>query len=165
MADGGPVGALGAAAPLAALWRSVYQKAAQAAETRMGALLEEHRLGQHGRRAVVVVLSGAGGALGAGTYCDFELPWAYHLEGWALYADTAGSVVVDLLAPVPPAAWPAVTSVCGGAPPTLAGAQQARSEALAGWTTPLARGSVLRVAVTSASTVQLVTLTLFLRAL
>lgn len=154
-----------AVAPLRDLWRSVYRKAAELAEARTGALLDEHRFAQHGRRALCVVLDGGGADLTTGPKCDVELPWAYALEGWALYADAAGSAVVDLQAPLPPAAWPTVVTVCGATPPTLAAAAQARSEDVAGWRTALPRGTVLRVDVLTATTVRRVTLTLFVRAL
>ena len=146
------------------MWRSVYRKAAEAAEARLQALLSEHVYQLHGRRAVAVVMSGGGSALAAGTQCDLEAPWAYVIEGWALYADASGSCVVDLRTAASYAAFPTVASICASAKPTLAAAQKATDSTLTGWTTALPRGTVLRVVVESASTVTLVSLTLFLRA-
>ena len=65
----------------------------------------------------------AGEALAAGDGCDVELPWAYVVEGWALYADQSGSAVLDLRTATY-ATFPTLTSICGGAKPTLSGAQK-----------------------------------------
>ena len=148
----------------ARLWRNVYRKAAEAAEARLQALLAEHVYHLHGRRGLAIVLDGGGVALTAGARADLELPWAYLVEGWALYADQAGSVVVDLRASASYAAFPAATSICAGARPSLTDAQKATDTALPGWTTALPRGTVLRVLVESAETLTLATLTLYLRA-
>ena len=173
-------GVPGAGALLAEMWRGVYQKAAAVAEAGARALLAEHVYRQHGRRAVSVVLDGGGLPLTAGTRCDLELPWAYVVEGWALYAGgppfdpvlppETWSLVLDLLVAGDFAAFPDFVSITGGAPPALdlAGAfpDKARAESvqLDGWAVALPRGRVLRVAVVSAETVSLATLTLFLRA-
>jgi len=158
-----PGGGVSAAA-LVGMWRSVYRKAAEAAEARLQALLAQHVGERHGRRAVAVVIDGGGEPLQPGLRCDLELPWAYAVEGWALYADQPGDVVVDLLLAPTLADFPGTASICGGAPPTLAGGQQAHHEGLAGWTTALPRGSILRVVVASATDLTLVTLTLLVRA-
>jgi hypothetical protein len=163
---GAGVGALG---PLQAMWRGVYRKAAEAAEAVVATLLERHVYHLHGRRAVTVVLDGGGAALATGEKCDLELPWAYVLEAWALYADQAGDLVVDLQRGAGLATYPGdLASLCAGdgaLKPTLSAAAAARSEDLTGWTPALPRGCVLRVAVQSAATVRLVTLTLHLRAI
>jgi hypothetical protein len=149
---------------LRTLWRTVYRKAADAAEDRMSDLLNEHRYRQHGRRAVAIILDGGGQALTPGEKCDLELPWAYQLEAWALYAAQAGSLVVDLRTATGIAAYPAVASICGPTPPTLTNAQKARSEDLSAWTTVgLPQGTILRATITSAATITLATLTLHLR--
>jgi hypothetical protein len=145
------------------LWRTVYQKAADAAEGRTRALLNAHRYRLHGREALAIVLDGGGQALTTGEKCDLELPWAYQLEAWALYADQVGSLVVDLQTAASISAYPTTASICGGSPPTLTGAQAARSEDVGAWTQGLPQGTVLRVRVNSAATVTLATLTLHLR--
>jgi len=155
---------------LTALWRSVYRKAADAAELRVQALLGDHVQQRHGRRAVAVVLDGGGATLTVGAKCDLELPWAFQLEGWALYATASGSLALDLEASASYTAFPAdLTSICGTGtptPPALTAAAKARSDDLTGWTpTALPRGAVLRVLVDSASGISLATLTLFVRAL
>ena len=146
------------------LWRSVYKKATDAAAARLQGLLAEHVYHLHGRRAIVFVEDGGGAALTAGDGPDVELPWAYVVEGWALYADQSGSAVVDLQT-ADYATFPAVASICGGAPPALAGAQKAQGTDLSAWTTTaLPRGTVLRGVLLSASTVTRLSLTLYVRA-
>lgn len=157
---GGGVSATG----LAGMWRSVYRKAAAAAEARLQTLLAQHVQERHGRRAIVVVVDGAGAALAAGPGPDVELPWAYVVEGWALYADAPGSAVLDLRVATSYATYPTATSICAGAPPTLAGAQKATSTDLPGWTTALPRGTVLRPVLESAASVSRLSLTLYVRA-
>src|SRR5215831_9432608 len=152
------------AAALRTLWRTVYQKAAAVAEKRAQALVRDHTYRRHGRRALVVVLDRGGSALTTGEKCDVELPWAYQLEAWALYANASGSLVVDLRTCSGISTYPTVSSICGSTPPTLTSAQAARSEDLSAWTSVgLTRGTVLRVQVTTAATITLATLTLHLR--
>lgn len=148
---------------LASMWRSVYRKAADAAEARLQALLAQHVYQQHGRRALTVVVDGGGAALVAGDGPDVELPWAYVVEGWALYADQPGSAVLDLAA-TDYASFPAAASICGGSPPTLASAQKARGDDVGAWTAALPRGTVLRPVLASASAVTRLSLTLWVRA-
>jgi len=164
-----PLPALDLLGPLAAMWRAVYEKAAQAAEARAAALLADHGYRQHGRRAVAVVLDGGGAALAPGARCDLELPWAYVLEGWALYGEPAGVLALDVLAAADYAGYPNFVSLCADAPPTLgdpAGdpADKNRDEELTNWVVQLPRGRVLRVAVVSNAAVVRATLTLLLRA-
>jgi hypothetical protein len=152
---------------LVAMWRGVYQKAAAVAEARTRALLGEHVGERHGRRGISFVFDGGGAVLTGGVKAEVELPWAYALEGWALYAPTSGTVLVDLLVSAGLATFPAdLESICGDARPELEAAQKARSDDLTGWTTTaLPRGSILRVVLAAPSGVQLLTLTLFLRAI
>jgi hypothetical protein len=161
-AGGGPgVTALG---PLAGMWRGVYRKAAAAAEARLQALLAEHVYHLHGRRALYFWVDGGGAVLAPGAGGDAELPWAYVVEGWALYADAPGDAVLDLRIATSYATYPTATSICGGAPPTLAGALKATSTDLTGWTTFLPRGTVLRPVLQSAASVSRLSLTLYVRA-
>jgi hypothetical protein len=147
------------------MWRSVYRKAADAAEARLQALLAEHQYHLHGRRAIVFVVDGAGAELVPGEGCDVELPWAYVLEGWALYADAVGSATVDLQAATF-ADFPTFSSLCAGAPPALVAEDKAQGGAgdLTGWTTALPRGTVLRPVLEAAGGVTRVSLTLWVRA-
>lgn len=103
-------------------------------------------------------------ALSPGEGPDIEFPWAYVIEGWTLYADQAGSAVLDLRVATSYATFPTLTSICGSAKPTLSGAQKATSTTLTGWTTALPRGTVLRPVLESASAVTRLSLTLYVRA-
>jgi len=149
--------------PLAQMWRSVYRKATEAAEARVQALLAEHQYHLHGRRAIVFVVDGGGAALVPGDGPDAELPWAYVVEGWALYADAVGSAVLDLRTATY-ATFPVLSSICASAKPTLTSAQKAQATDVSTWTTALPRGTVLRPVLESASTVTRLTLTLWVRA-
>lgn len=151
---------------LVAMWRSVYQKAADAAEGRLQALLGQHVAERHGRRALCVVFDGGGATVATGVKADVELPWAFRLEGWALYATASGALTVGLQQSAGLATFPAdLASVTGtGVAPNLTGAQKARSEDLTGWTVSLPRGAILRATVDAASGITGATLTLFLRA-
>ena len=165
VAEAPPSGPGGAdAAALRTLWRTVYQKAAQVAERRARELLRDHTYRRHARRSLVIVVDGAGAALTPGNGPDVELPWAYALEGWALYADQSGSAVLDLRTAASSSAWPTVSSICGSTPPTLSGAQQARSTDVSAWSPGLTQGTVLRPVLVSAATVTRLTLNLWLRA-
>lgn len=160
---GGGVG-VEALGPLGTMWRGVYKKAADAAEARLQGLLADHVYHLHGRRAVVVTIDGGGAALVGGEGPDVELPWAYVVEAWSLYAHEAGSLVLDLRRAPSYTAYPALESICAGALPTLDGAQKAQDAVLEGWTTALPRGTVLRPRVVTASGVTFATLSLFVRA-
>lgn len=161
-----PPAAAHAAGALARTLRLVYRKAAAAAEARAQALLDDHLYHLHGRRALVIVLDGGGTTLMAGTKLDLEVPWAYQVEGWALYSPLEGSVVVDLQRCAGFADYPAgLASICGAGRPTLDAEQKHRSEDVSEWgATALARGNVVRVLVDTVEDVTLVTLTLFVRA-
>jgi hypothetical protein len=166
VSDTGTIGTVEGLGPLARMWRSVYRKAAEAAEARTQALLAEHVYHLHGRRAIVFTVDGGGAPLVPGDGPDVELPWGYVLEGWSLYAHESGSAVLDLVTADSFDTFPTLASIVGsGTPPELVGAQAERSGTLAGWTTALPRGTVLRAVLVSASTVTFLSLTLWVRAL
>lgn len=161
------VAAPGRVATLAALWRTVYKKAAEAAEARAVALLNAHAYDLHGRRGIAVIFDGGGADLQPGQKCDLELPWQYQLEGWALYADREGDLDVELLRAPRIDDYPTMGSVTPNADtrPKLAAAQKAHSEDTTDWLTPLPRGAILRVQILTAATIRLATLTLYVRAI
>jgi hypothetical protein len=170
-AGGGVGGGVAVLGQLADLWRRVYRTAAAAAEARARELLAAHVYERHGQRAVAVVLDGGGAVLTPGVKCDLELPWAYVLEGWALYAGlpaAGGALELDLLVADTPAAFPSFASIVGGStPPALDAVDaplMARDVELTDWAVAHPRGRVLRVAVVSAEAITLATLTLFVRA-
>jgi hypothetical protein len=146
-------------APLAALtrlWRSVYQKAGEIARVRAGELVAQHVYHLHGVRAVAVVFDGGGTPLVVGDRCDLELPWAYVVEGWALYADQPGTLALDVRACAGYGEYPAFASVVADAPPGLgdppgdpAGSptDKGRDDELTDWVVRFPRGTVLRLAV------------------
>lgn len=160
MEAGGGAGGVEAIGRLAGLWRGVYQKAAEAAEARLGALLAAHVYRLHGRRAVAVVLDGGAAPLTPGVRCDLELPWAYVLEGWALYAgrpDGGGTLRLDLRVTTDYGAFPSFVSICAAdANPTLGDppgdplglpTDKNRDDLLEDWAVAHPRGTILRVEV------------------
>lgn len=67
MANGTPTALQG---PLAQMWRTVYKKAADAAEARLAAQLDEHVYQAHGRRALTIVIEGEASGDGGGEVED-----------------------------------------------------------------------------------------------
>lgn len=114
-----------------------------------------------GGQIVQVGINGNGAPIQPGVVTDLEMPYSATLTGWQLLADQAGSIVVDLWTSTY-AAYPPTSadSITGTAQPTLSGTLTAESTTLTGWTTALSEGSILRVNVNSASTVERVLLVL-----
>jgi hypothetical protein len=128
-------------------------------------LVSEHLGDRHRVEHLFVVLDGGGSQLATGQKANLHLAWSYEIVGWTLLADTTGSLTVDLRVAASYAAYPTVASICAAAPPSLTAAQKNDSDALpmTGWTTLLSAGQVLRPFVSSASGINLATLTLRLR--
>lgn len=93
------------------------------------------------------------------SYQDLKFPFACTITDVELLADTLGSIVLglwkDTYANYPPVAG---DSIVASAPPTLSAAIKSQDSTLTGWTTAIAAGDILRVTVTSATTVKRVTL-------
>jgi hypothetical protein len=107
-----------------------------------------------------LVIDGGGSAITTGTKVDVEVPYAMTISAARLVADQTGSIVVDVLK-APYATFPgSAASICASAKPTLSSAQTEQDTTLTGWTKTLARGDWLRISVSSATTVQRVTLSL-----
>ena len=108
-----------------------------------------------------IVLDGGGAAIAAGQQFDIEIPFDMTIQSATLLADQAGDIVIDLwvdsYANYPPTDADSITA---SAPPTLSAAASAQDTTLTGWTTALSAGSIMRVNVDSAATVQRVTLSL-----
>lgn len=112
---------------------------------------------------VNVVLSGGGAVVPTGVAADVEIPFGATITAAALYADQAGSIVVDIwrdsYANFPPTVADTITAA---AKPTLSSATKYRDTTLTGWATGIVAGDVLRINVDSASTLTRVTLALTL---
>ena len=111
--------------------------------------------------AFEIIIDGAGVAITTGINGDIECPFAGTITGWRLFADQAGSIVIDIwkdtYANFPPVD---ADSICAAALPTLAGVAKNESAGLSGWTTAFAKGDVLRFNVDSITTCTRVTLSL-----
>jgi hypothetical protein len=110
------------------------------------------------------LIDGVGAPVTTGVKGDMRVDFACTVTGWALMADQAGSVVVDVwkdaLINFPPTVADSITA---SAKPALAGADHASSTTLTGWVTTVNAGDVFRFNVSSAATVQRVTLALTLQ--
>jgi hypothetical protein len=87
---------------------------------------------------------------------------AYLIE----FDGTTGSVVatIDKASPVAGAS-PSFTSIIGSSPPSITSGRYSVDETLAGWTTQIARGDVLRFLISSASAIKRILLALRIRRL
>ena len=137
-----------------------------AAVARATDLVGAHVIDLHRVQALSVVLDGGGAALTTGTKCDLAIPWSFTIAGWALYANAAGVLEIDLQTSASYTAYPDdLVSICAAAKPALVDDLKATDSTLTGWTTALPGGGVLRVVVESAAeAITLATLTLRLRA-
>lgn len=115
-------------------------------------------------RTLNIVINGNGAAITTGVVGDVELDFAATILRWTLLADRSGSIVTDIwktaYAGFPPTV---ANTITGGSPPTISSAQNAQSSTLSGWTTAITAGDTIRFNVSSASTVQKVTLALDLQ--
>jgi hypothetical protein len=106
----------------------------------------------------------AGSEITPGIYGDLEIPCNSVITQWTVLADRDGSAVLDVwrstYAAFPPTATETIT---GGSLPTLLSGVKAQDTVLAGWTTTLLAGDILRFNVNSASTVTRLQLQLTVR--
>lgn len=111
--------------------------------------------------ALEIIIDGGGAAITTGVKLDVVVPFACTITSATLLADQSGSAVVniwkDTYANFPPTVADKITA---SAPPTLSAAAKSQDATLAGWTTALAKGDILRINVDSASTVERLTLSL-----
>lgn len=107
------------------------------------------------------VIDGGGAAITSGIKGDIEVPFAGTITAARLFADQAGSIVVDIWRDTyvnfPPVVADTITAA---AKPTLATAIKAEDTTLTGWAKAVAAGDILRFNVDSAATVTRVTVAL-----
>lgn len=115
---------------------------------------------------IVFVIDGGGLVITTGLKGFVEVPFNCVITEAALFADQAGSIVVDVWRCGYSAFDGGVThpassdKITASAPPTLSGAAKGRDQTLTGWTKMLSAGDVLGFNVNSVSTVLRTTLTL-----
>lgn len=88
-----------------------------------------------------------------------EVPCNCDVTGWGIFADQAGSIVVDIFRNTF-AAYPAATSIAGTEKPTLSSVIKNQDTSLTTWTTALTKGDILRFNVDSVATVTNVTISI-----
>lgn len=110
---------------------------------------------------VVFIVDGGGGAITTGLKGFIKIPFACTIDQVDLYADQAGSVVVDIYKDVyanfPPTGADTITAA---AKPTLVAADKYQDATLTGWITSIAAGDVLAYNIDSASTITRLTVTM-----
>ena len=108
---------------------------------------------------LVATFDAGSAVLDAGATCEIFVPIASTITGCTLIAGNSGSVVLDVKS-ASYASYPTLSSIVGGAPPTIATASKSQDTTLTGWTTAVAAGTILRVSITSATTISRVSLIL-----
>jgi len=105
--------------------------------------------------------SKGGGVISTGVHGYIEIPVRLKIMGWSLVADASGSIVIDVWkdtwANFPPVV---ADTIAGSEKPTLSTQQKNQDLTLTTWTQQINAGDVLGFNVDSATTVQLVVLTL-----
>jgi len=107
------------------------------------------------------VMDGGGTTIPTGVKGDLEVPFNCVISRATLVADETTTTVVDVWK-APYASFPptVANSITGGSPPTISGALDAQDSVLAGWTTMVNAGDILRYNLVSNSAAQRVTLSL-----
>ena len=115
-------------------------------------------------KAIEFVIDGGGAEIADGEHGHIAIPFACDIVSVTMYADQAGSIVVDIwsdtYAAFPPTNADTITSVT---PPTIAGAQKDFDDTLTDWTVELDAGTVLAFNVDSCTTIERVTIALHVR--
>ena len=130
-------------------------------DSTVGAAIWTPTSGGGSQPPVVVVVDGGGEAITSGAAVMLPLTSNGEFTAWTIVADQSGSIAFDLqidsYANFPPDSG---DSIVAAAPPSITGAAKGTDSTLSGWTTAYSSGDVLRVVVSSATTVEHVTLTL-----
>lgn len=112
------------------------------------------------------VVDGNGAAVSVGTKGFLRIPYNGIIRGWDIVADQSGSIVIDVwkdtYANFPPTV---ADTIAGTEKPTLSGAQKNQDVDVSTWTVSVSEGDYLAFNVDSATTVQKVFLTLYVKRL
>jgi hypothetical protein len=112
-------------------------------------------------RQLTFVITDGGSVLTTGVKVyGLAVEYACTIIAATLVADASGSVVLDVLKCALGSYAGSLTSIVASAPPTLSTAITSQDVTLSGWTTSVSADDVIRVSVTSASTVTWVNLVL-----
>lgn len=114
-------------------------------------------------RAVGITIDGVTAVPAIGLKGLIVCPFAGTLISWAMVADAAGSMVIDVWKQASGTIPVKANSITASAKPTLSSQQMATSSTLTGWTTAVAAGDVFGFEVESVSVIKRATLSLGLR--
>ena len=107
------------------------------------------------------VFDGGGDVIAVGAQCDVRVPYGCTITKVSLLADQVGSIVVDVWADIyanyPPTAGDSITAA---AKPTISAGNKSEDATLAGWSTSIASGTVIRFNVNSCSGIERATILL-----
>jgi hypothetical protein len=113
--------------------------------------------------SVSFMIDGGGAAIATGTKGVVTIPFAGTITEWQVLADQSGLIQLDIwkdaLANYPPTVADTIT---GTDKPRITAGSKGGSTALTGWTKAVSYGDILRYNVDSATTIQRVTVTLFM---
>jgi len=118
--------------------------------------------GLGGTIAIGVTVDGQGSAILPGvTSVGVEIPFDALIRSNVLLADRIGSIVFDVWKG-PYAAYPlsGANSIVGVDPPTISGDIKSQDTTLSGWTVMISAGEVVQFHITSASAIQVCSLTM-----
>jgi hypothetical protein len=122
--------------------------------------------------AIEFVIDGGGAAITtstcsftSGQLCVLEVPFACTITSARMFADQTGSAVIEIAKTTYSSYAPGTHPVSGdkitsSTPPTISSAAKSQDTTLSGWTTSVSAGDILGVSVTSATTIQRLTLSL-----
>lgn len=112
-------------------------------------------------KTLTFIIDGGGSAITTGVKGYIEVPFACTITQATALADQSGSIVVDIwkdtYANYPPIDADSITA---SAPVTITTATKSQDSTLTGWTTSITAGDILGYNVDSATTVELVTISL-----
>lgn len=132
----------------------------------ISSLAARRRLEDQGRLgAIQFLIDGGGAAILTGSQGFQAVPFDCDIQSWDMYAEPAGAAVVDLFVDTY-ANFPADSSdkITASAPPTITATNsKAQDSTLTGWNKALTRGTHIRYNVNSVSTIQRLTLTLYVK--
>lgn len=122
------------------------------------------RLENNENVAITFIIDGGGSEIATGEHGHLEIPFKCEIQRATLLADQSGSIIIDIwkdtYANFPPDNADSITS---SAPPTITTAVKSQDATLTGWTKEIAAGDILAFNVDSVTTIERVTLTLFVK--
>jgi hypothetical protein len=116
--------------------------------------------------SALMIIGNGTDVIGTGTIACWSFDFRTRITGWYIqeFDGTSGSIVLGL-AKAPRGASPAFSSIVASAPPTISSGRYAEDATLVGWTDTIERSDLVRVSVTSASTIKRVLFGLRIRRL